>query len=720
MIPLRERSNEAARRATAQNLENIIKSLWDEKRRASQKQIEQRRTVLLEQYEDPTIANVRLERILKGNDLSDITYLARGLLRARSVCRVVMREGSRVVGYGSGFLVAPGALLTNHHVLENADQVRGSSAQFRYELDLDGSELAPVEFALSVNPQPIIFKDLDMAIVAVESRSIDGQSSDQFGWLRLNPQPGKAFVGEYLTIIQHPNGERKQVCVRENKLLKYDDSGPYIWYETDTVGGSSGAPVFNDSWDVVALHHSGVPRTKKIGGRDVWLARNGKPWKQEMGDDQVDWIANEGVRISKIMDFLRREHGNHPLARAVLDASDAPPVEKGLSGSGLTDGAGGIMSRTGPDGVTRVFIPVEIRVGSVGAPSGTPAVSRPSGSAASADLSFLPGSGVVEKVLVDQTNYAARAGYDPKFLGSNITVPLPKVKSSQSKNVLKISGTKSELKYWTYSVVMNKPRRLAFFSAANVDPSKWKGNRDADGDTWFRDTRVQALDPKLQVGAEFYKKQKTFEADRSKTPFDQGHLSSRNDVQWGDTEDLAKRNGDDSYHYTNCAPQHWAFNENRKISGLWNRLEVYAATKLSNGGKLCIINGPIFDAPLCTPGPDGRLQLNVNGKRVADKTFGGVKIPKQFFKLAAYRDGSDLKAAAFIVTQEDLLATTTRLHELSVLSDAEIRLYHVKVSSLEKLTGLDFGPLADAADTHEMAVATDDAAPIENADDLGF
>jgi endonuclease G, mitochondrial len=719
MIPLRERSNGAARAATAMDFEEIIRSLSGERRRASPRQIEQRRNVLMEQYEDATFARVRLERILKGNDLSDITYLARGLIRARAVCRVVVREGGRVAGYGSGFLVGPGALLTNHHVLENADQVRGSFAQFRYELDLDGSELSPVEFAFRTNPSPIIFRDLDMALVAVEPRSIDGQMLDQFGWIRLNPDPRKAFIGEYLTIIQHPNGERKQVCVRENKLLKYDDNGPYVWYETDTVGGSSGSPVFNDSWDVVALHHSGVPRKKKIGNKIVWLAKNGKPWTEDMGDDQVDWIANEGVRISTIMDYLQQQHGAHPLARAVLDASSAPPVEKMLQDTGLTD-SGGILTRTTADGMTRIFIPVDIRVGGVGAPGGAIAVGGPSAAGVpSTGVSFI--SGAVEKIEIDQTNYAERKGYDPKFLGNDITVPLPKVKASQSKHVFKI-GTKSELKYWTYSVVMNKTRRLAFFSAANVDPSRWRGNRDADGDKWFRDSRVEAIDPKLQVGEEFYKKQKTFEVDRSKTPFDQGHLSSRNDVQWGDTDDLAKRNGDDSYHYTNCAPQHFAFNENRTISGLWNRLEVHVATKLTNGGRLCIINGPIFGAPVCTTGPDGRLHLNVNGTRVPDKTFGSVKIPKQFFKVAAYRDGNALKAAAFIVTQEDLLATTTRLHddELSVLSDAEVRLYHVKVSSLAKLTGLNFGPLAGAADTHEIAVSADESGPIESEDDLGF
>src|SRR5262249_44290809 len=143
-----------------------------------------------------------------------------------------------------------------------------------------------------------------------------------------------------------PGGERKQVCVRENKLLKYDDNSPFIWYQTDTVGGSSGSPVFNNSWDVVALHHSSVPRMKKVNGRDVWLAKDGSVWTSNMGDDAVDWIANEGVRISQIIDFLTTKFGDHPLSRAVREASDSPlPEERSIVDSDRADGIRVISDR---------------------------------------------------------------------------------------------------------------------------------------------------------------------------------------------------------------------------------------------------------------------------------------------------------------------------------------------------------------------------------------
>ena len=62
--------------------------------------------------------------------------------------------------------------------------------------------------------------------------------------------------GEYVNIVQHPNGEPKQLALRENQLVDVLEN--FLHYQTDTAPGSSGSPVFSDEWEVVALHHSGV------------------------------------------------------------------------------------------------------------------------------------------------------------------------------------------------------------------------------------------------------------------------------------------------------------------------------------------------------------------------------------------------------------------------------------------------------------------------------
>jgi endonuclease G len=708
-------------RAKAAHLDALLKDVHvDEAREASAQQVEARRLAIQRDVADPLAARVRLERILKGNDLSDISYLEQGLAAGRSVCRIVLRRNGSLVGYGTGFLVAPGVLMTNEHVFEDASAVRESIAQFRYERDVHGLDVASADFGFRLAPAPIISRELDFALVQLEPRSLRGEALEPFAWLRLDPTPGKAFVGEYLTIIQHPKGERKQVCVRENKLLKYADKDPYVWYETDTVSGSSGSPVFNNSWDVVALHHSSVPQTKRVGGKDVWLTRDGKVWSADMGEDEIAWKANEGIRVSRIVEHLSAKHATHPLAKAVLTAKDARTSRIESGGPESVIDAGQIQVRNDGAGNMRILIPIDIKVGAQARDAVTPAAPTPPVQV----LGPQPAT-ALEKVVINQSNYAKRNGYDPKFLGA-AAVPLPKVTSETLGKVFLLPRKKIELKYWNYSVVLNRTRALAYFSAANVDAARFRGNRDADGDAWFRDTRVDSVDKAAQTGAEFYKKQSAFEADRTLNPFDQGHLTRRSDLQWGASDATAKRNGDDSYHYTNCTPQHWQFNQNNRASaasGIWFRLEDAAVASLADGAtRLCVINGPVFDAPLCKAGTDGRLRLDLKGKRAPDETFGGVKIPKQFFKVIAYVSGQALKAKAFVVTQEDLLAGIARLRpEEAALTALEVRLYQVHIAELEQLTGLDFGPLsAHDAKPDQESLVLDEGLPIVDPAEIRF
>jgi endonuclease G len=75
----------------------------------------------------------------------------------------------------------------------------------------------------------------------------------------------------------------------------------FLHYRTDTSPGSSGSPVFNDQWEIVALHHSGVPK-KDAQGRI--LTRDGRVWNKSISESQIAWVANEGVRISRILKHL--------------------------------------------------------------------------------------------------------------------------------------------------------------------------------------------------------------------------------------------------------------------------------------------------------------------------------------------------------------------------------------------------------------------------------
>ena len=661
---------------------------------------------LLAQTADPEAAQVGLERIINGNDLDSINYLAKGTFCSRSVCRIQLKDaGSNLVGYASGFLIGPGVLMTNHHVFGNPGDARNSLADFDYELDLNGMERSPVRFAFEPGKLFYTNDKLDYAIVAVASTSVQGgRNLSDWGWLPLNGEPGKGDPGEYLTIIQHPGGQMKQVCVRDNKLLQY--LGNFVWYMTDTTAGSSGSPAFNRFWQVIALHHSGIPKKNTKGET---LTTDGRVWDPSMDESLIDWIANEGVRISAIVADIKSAIGSHALVKPVLDALAPPVVVEKSPAAGASTRHGHSESRPTDFWVEQsgdtasLVVPVRVPVVwyrkelHAAAGTGAPAIVTPPANSGTQSR-IGPRTGLpLESVNIDQTTLGSRPGYQPAFIGAGkLAVPLPKIPASLKSKIatLKDKPTQSELKYFNYSVVMNKARKLAFFSAVNIDGGKQQDVGKREGDSWLRDPRI---DPKFQIGDEFYRKQSTFEADRTVNPFDRGHLVRRLDATWGTTVEEAKEHGDDSFHFTNCSPQFWSFNQGKQ---LWAGLEDYTRDiLLENTEKGIVMNGSIFDGP----DAEGAELPDPKGPAHADPTFGGASIPKYFWKILITKRNAKLVAAAFVVSQRDLIMEIDRIHEAEIferLSTAQVNMFQVSIADLANLTQLDFGPLAEA-DAHE-------------------
>src|SRR5262249_31975241 len=141
----------------------------------------------------PVRARVALERIIQGNDLDNVNYLAKGLAASRPVCRIQLRDSSgQVIGFGTGFLIGPLVLMTNHHVFGQASDARPSIAESAYEIDVRGSERISVPFEL--DPDTLFHSnlELDFAIVAVRPRSQDGtRDLRDWQWLPLSGERGK-------------------------------------------------------------------------------------------------------------------------------------------------------------------------------------------------------------------------------------------------------------------------------------------------------------------------------------------------------------------------------------------------------------------------------------------------------------------------------------------------------------------------------------------------
>ncbi len=186
--------------------------------------------------------------------------IARILLSARAVAHVT---GPR--GPGTGFLIRPGYVMTNNHVLVGSENERTATdddasltVTFNYEQDLAGGLAAIEQFKTNPSRYFAADRDLDFAVVAV-----DGDPGGKFGFLTLPDEDVELEPGDDVFIVQHPNGGPKQIALAGNQVEYVDER--VVQYTTDTLPGSSGSPVFDWEWRVVALHHSGgdipEPRT---------------------------------------------------------------------------------------------------------------------------------------------------------------------------------------------------------------------------------------------------------------------------------------------------------------------------------------------------------------------------------------------------------------------------------------------------------------------------
>jgi endonuclease G len=691
----------------------------------------------------PRAPQALLEKVINQPDFLAVRYLEGGHVAQRTVGRVVIRDSDgRVAGYGTGFLVSSSLLLTNHHVLPSADVAAGSALELDFQRSLDGGRPPVVE--LRFDPARFFVADqaLDFAVVAVAGAPA---STEPYGWCRLTDAQGTVVVGECVTIVQHPRGREKEVVLRENKLVDIPEQ--VLHYVTDTEPGSSGSPVFNDQWEVIALHHASVPD-----------AQAGTPG---------GGFLNEGIRISRILQHLRtaqlddegrarvaelgtapsphgragtrapeqvldarragpdgddRPGGDRPggdllsdrlsgrapghgaavapvtvqiplqltvavsLARADGDALPVPPAPRsdgaqhdgaqhdGAQHDGAQhDGAqhdGAQHDGAQHDGAQHDGAQHDgtrhhgRRLDGSGATDPTPTTTPTHGPTAP-DTPSTPDDGTapapaaappegVEALAIDP-DYTTRGGYDPAFLG--VPLPLPGVGSNAA-------VASAELRYHHFSIVMHRVRRLALFTAVNIHGGDHDAQPRSD-DRWILDPRLPRTE---QTGAAVY-------ADNA---LDRGHLVRRLDPAWGP---LARAANDDTFHYTNSAPQHHAFNAG---STLWLGLEEYVlGTARRDRLRVSVVSGPVL-------APD-------------DPPYRGVLLPRQFYKVVAVVDQAGaLVVTGYVLGQHAFLP--------SVLTEAAFgayRTFQVPVAMIAALTGLDLSGYvaADPLGSVEATVA---------------
>ena len=239
------------------------------------------------------------EALIGTSDLLSIEFLEAGLLAARAVARIEI-QGTGL--FGTGFLVGNGLLLTNHHVLPAPTLAGATVVTFGHEEQKFGAPSIPADFTLDPPRFWLTDSEHDFTLVALSAQSDLGVSLDSFGWHPLHEE-GKILEGHPVAIVQHPQGRPKTIALHNSYFLIVDNASledRFCWYSGDTERGSSGSPVFNRDWQVVALHHKAVPRTN---ARNEILDKFGKTMSEaryKANPDMVDYVANEGVRASRL------------------------------------------------------------------------------------------------------------------------------------------------------------------------------------------------------------------------------------------------------------------------------------------------------------------------------------------------------------------------------------------------------------------------------------
>lgn len=203
----------------------------------------------------------QLEQVVGSNDLVPAFWLEEGVARSRTVCKIdasgVDYKNRSGAWSGTGFLVAPGILCTNHHVINSRDVASRSRALFDFAATADGTVKNVATFRLRPDllfwTSPVVDANgkggLDATFVAVQ-----GDPGRTFGANTLLRQSFAAGDRDKLNIVQHPNGRMKEVALRDNQVVF--QNAQVIHYQSDTEPGSSGAPVYNDAWELLALHHA--------------------------------------------------------------------------------------------------------------------------------------------------------------------------------------------------------------------------------------------------------------------------------------------------------------------------------------------------------------------------------------------------------------------------------------------------------------------------------
>jgi endonuclease G len=548
---------------------------------------------------------------------------------SRAVGRIELK-GGRLDWVGTGWLVGENMIVTNRHVAEEFTRRKGDSFVFR--TGMDGPVTAGVDFIQEIDNQDTSTFSLirplhvenepgpDVALFEVEMTSGDRKLAIP---IELAATP---LVTKHVAAIGFPAYDSR---IPELDLMQRIFEGVYdkkrlapgavtkveeinLLHNCTTLGGNSGSVVLDlDSGRALGLHFSGS-----------FLKTN--------------YAVRSDVVLKILSDVRSGRKRPGPTASPRVSAN----VQDG-SVSNVVRNASSV-SLTIPLKVTvSVDVADRATVPSLNAVAATAAV----------QADFAGEEAVVE-------DYDDRKGYQDNFLGRKFAISLPNIRG-RAEDVLEFQGKhgrETVLHYEHFSVVMNRSRRMCFFSAVNIDGKQSKKNGRAG---WKWDPRI----PKAQ--------QIMNECYGNPPRFSRGHMTRREDPGWGPPK-TAKRGNEDSMHVTNTTPQMQKFN-----SPIWLALEDHALDHAREDRmRISVFTGPYLHDD--------------------DPERFGIRIPRAFWKVIAFihDETGELCATGYEMNQERSLPSEKEFVFGDFVSPQLAKSVQVSIASIENRSGIRFDKLA--------------------------
>ncbi len=563
-----------------------------------------------------------------------------------SVGRIQVQGHSRYSWIGTGWVVADDVMVTNRHVAR--EFAYRSNDVYVFDEAVGGGRMKTDVDYLAEQGRPA--KKLQRI---VEVLHIEPQGGPDLAFLRLDDTADGApirlsqtlpAVDTFVAILGYPARDSR---VPDTALMERLFGGVYdckrlapgqidsasstsVSHDCTTLGGNSGSVLLDiTTGEAVGLHFSGR-----------FLVTN---------------YAVPAPVVLDRLDSIRRLN----LRRRSRPIESITPATQPTASSNSSS-----IQLTIPLTVTITADVLGITT-STSASTSTPTSASPTGSTRSS-ATLIPRREPRESDVADRfddvidneaapEDYANRTGYDEAFLDDGIAVPMPEIERGLADVLFfedRGNPAEYELRYEHFSVVMNKRRRMCFFSGANIDGARSKRKTPRSG--WRRDPRIAEHD---QIRDECY---------GNAPKFSRGHMTRREDPIWGTAEEAARGNSD-SMHVTNAVPQMQTFN-----AGIWLRLEDYAlAHARTDKMRLCVFTGPFL--------------------RKSDPAKFDVQIPVEFWKVLAFinDDSDELSATGYSISQADALSDTEFVF-------GEFETYQRPLSWIENRAGLSFGSLTSA------------------------